>query len=155
MNWRSDLINNEDYGVKGLFMQFQAGQPMAGDPIEITTIADRFTLPAKTTPEKLPMVSFGYGASRPLEGGTTEGEREEFSIIVHATVNASEDKELIERAGDMHECVELIAKSLRTFSTERVYIENARVSADTGEGMLSEKEYMLFRIGLICEVYGD
>ena len=93
---------------KDCFGSIPLVKPLAGDPITIVTIADRFTLPAKSSPEKLPMVSFGYGGSRPLQGGTTEGAREELIVVVHATVDAT-DKGLIERAGDMDTCVRRIA----------------------------------------------
>ena len=155
MNWRSRLILDEDTGIKGLFRQYTAGQSKAGDPITIATIADRFTLPAKATSEKLPMVSFGYGGSRPLQGGTTEGSREEFVVVVHATVNATNEKGLIERAGDMDTCVRQIARALRTQSFDDVFIESTSVSVETTGGMLSDKERLLFEISLIVEVYDE
>ena len=155
MNWRSQLILDEDIGIKGLFQQYTAGQPLAGDPITIVTIADRFTLPAKASPEKLPMVSFGYGGSRPFQGGTTEGAREEVVIVVHATVDATNEKGLIERAGDMDTCVRRIAKALRAQSFDNVFIESTSVSVETTGGMLSDKERLLFEISLIVEVYAE
>ena len=154
MNWRSKLILDEDVGIKGLFRQYTAGQPLAGDPITIVTIADRFTLPAKSSPEKLPMVSFGYGGSRPLQGGTTEGAREELIVVVHATVDAT-DKGLIERAGDMDTCVRRIATALRAQSFDDVFIESTSVSVETTGGMLSDKERLLFEISVIVEVYAE
>lgn len=155
MNWRSQLILDEDVGIKGLFQQYTAGQPLAGDPITIVTIADRFTLPAKASPEKLPMVSFGYGGSRPVQGGTTEGAREEVVVVVHATVDATSEKGLIERAGDMDSCVRRIAKALRAQSFEDVFIESTSVSVETTGGMLSDKERLLFEISVIVEVYAE
>ena len=155
MTWRADLING-DTGVKSLFEHYEKDRKLDGKPIRIVTIADRFTLPAKTSEDKLPMVSFGYGSSKPLGGGATEAAREEFSIVIHATVNKSADRNLIQRAGDMHQCVEEVARSLRTqFANEDVFIENTRVVLDTGEGMLSDKEYMLFHIIVTAESYSE
>ena len=152
MNWRTQLILDENNGIKGLFTQFLPGNPRAGDPIEIKKIADRVTFPQKDDPNTLPRVAFGYGGSRPIQGGTTEGQREDVVIVVHATVDGKGEN-LIKRAGDMHACVESVAKALQVQAFENVYIESTSVSVETTGGMLSDKERMLFEISVIAEVY--
>ena len=62
---------------------------LAGSQIELRTVAPSFSLAVKSTMNRLPAVSFGFGNNRGLETGTTEGISGRTNIYVYTEVNTS------------------------------------------------------------------
>ena len=163
------ITPDEGLGLLGLFNQYRVYSPqqratnpnlsdghLAGNPIELKTVAPAFSLSVKSKSENLPAVSFGFGNNRGLETGTTEGISGRFNIYVYAEVNKTTDKTIIERAGDMYSCVEEVVIELRTFCPVGVDIQNVRIAdMRTPETKLSEKEFMLFVLSVEFEEFFD
>ena len=62
---------------------------LAGSQIELRTVAPAFSLSVKSSEDRLPAVSFGFGPNRGLDTGTTESVSGRKNIYVYTEVNTS------------------------------------------------------------------